>query len=152
IHQSTIFNNSASGGAGGQGYSLGDYYEGPSGYGTGGGLYISSAAPPLADLDTYTVANTVNNIADVDPNISGSYSVNGTWGPPLAIRNKSTGKGNTGTTAIVYTARLSAPTNQTVTVDYATADATATAGSDYQATSGTLTIPAGQTTGTIPVQ
>ncbi|NOZ78384.1 MAG: hypothetical protein GXP48_04225, partial [Acidobacteria bacterium] len=32
-----------------------------------------------------------------------------------------------------------------VTVDYATADGTATAGADYQATSGTLTIPAGQT-------
>src|SRR5690349_9763386 len=32
-----------------------------------------------------------------------------------------------------------------------TADGTATAGSDYQAASGTLTIPAGQTSGTITV-
>src|SRR4029078_13067917 len=32
---------------------------------------------------------------------------------------------------------------------YATANGTATAGGDYQAGSGTLTIPAGQTTGTI---
>jgi large repetitive protein len=36
-----------------------------------------------------------------------------------------------------------------VTVGYATANGTATAGSDYQAASGTLTIPAGQTSGTI---
>src|SRR6185436_19975209 len=36
-------------------------------------------------------------------------------------------------------------------VSYATPDSSATAGSDYQAASGTLTIPAGQTTGTITV-
>src|SRR6185436_5307943 len=36
-------------------------------------------------------------------------------------------------------------------VSYATADGSATAGSDYQTASGTLTIPAGQTTGTITV-
>jgi hypothetical protein len=36
-------------------------------------------------------------------------------------------------------------------VNFATADGTAVAGTDYTATSGTLTIPAGSTTGTIPV-
>jgi fibronectin-binding autotransporter adhesin len=36
-------------------------------------------------------------------------------------------------------------------VDYTTADGTATAGSDYSAAAGTLTIPAGQTTGSIIV-
>jgi len=36
-------------------------------------------------------------------------------------------------------------------VDYATTDGTATAGSDYTAASGTLTIPAGSTSGTITV-
>src|SRR5262249_40424057 len=40
---------------------------------------------------------------------------------------------------------------QLVTVQYTTANSTAIAGSDYQAASGTLTIPAGQTTGTITV-
>lgn len=40
---------------------------------------------------------------------------------------------------------------QTVSVDYATADGSATAGSDYTATSGTLTFGAGQTTNTIEV-
>ena len=38
-----------------------------------------------------------------------------------------------------------------VTVDYATSDGTATAGSDYTGASGTLTIPAGQASGTIAV-
>lgn len=39
---------------------------------------------------------------------------------------------------------LSGPITQAVTVDYATSDGSATAGSDYAATSGTLTIPVGQ--------
>lgn len=40
---------------------------------------------------------------------------------------------------------LSAPSQQSVSMNYATADGTAKAGTDYTATSGTLTIPAGQT-------
>jgi Calx-beta domain len=46
---------------------------------------------------------------------------------------------------------LSAAYDVPVTIDYATANGAATAGSDYQAASGTLTIPAGQTSGTITV-
>src|SRR5262249_38893787 len=45
----------------------------------------------------------------------------------------------------------SAPSAQPVTVQFATSNGTATAGGDYQAQSGTLTIPAGQTTGTFTV-
>jgi hypothetical protein len=45
---------------------------------------------------------------------------------------------------------LSNPSYQPVTVDFATADGTAVAGSDYQATSGTVTIPAGQTVENTP--
>jgi hypothetical protein len=152
IHQSSIFDNAASGGPGGQGYYLGDYPEGPPGVGAGGGLSIASAAPPLADLDTFTESDTVNNRADIAPNIDGPYSLNGTWIPPLFISSLSTVEGNNGTRVITFTVTLAAASNQTITVNYATADGTAAAGSDYQATSGTLTIPAGQTTGTIPVQ
>jgi hypothetical protein len=46
---------------------------------------------------------------------------------------------------------LSAPSQFATTVNYATADGTAVAGTDYTETNGTLTIPAGSTTGTIPV-
>jgi hypothetical protein len=151
IHQSSIFNNRASGGPGGQGFYAGLYLEGPPGVGAGGGQSIAPAAPPLADLDTFTESNTVNNVADINPNIDGPYSLNGTWVPPLAISDVTTVEGNTGMTAFVFTVRLSAPGNQAVTVNYATADGSATAGSDYQSTSGTLTIPAGQTSGTITV-
>ena len=47
---------------------------------------------------------------------------------------------------------LSAASAQDVTVDYATSDVTALAGSDYTEASGTLTIDAGETTGTITVE
>src|SRR5262245_38681275 len=60
-------------------------------------------------------------------------------------------EGNTGAQTATFTVTLSAASNQPVTVVYATATGTATAGSDYQAALGTLTIPAGQTTGTITV-
>jgi hypothetical protein len=60
-------------------------------------------------------------------------------------------EGNSGTSSALFTVNLSAAYDQPITVAYATADGTATAGSDYQAASGTLIIPAGQTTGTITV-
>ncbi|MDT5063129.1 MAG: hypothetical protein QOH63_3588, partial [Acidobacteriota bacterium] len=58
---------------------------------------------------------------------------------------------NSGTTNAAINVSLSNPTFQVVTVDYATADGTAKAGSDYVATSGTLTIPAGAGSATINV-
>ncbi|CAO3450172.1 hypothetical protein [Azospirillum argentinense] len=56
------------------------------------------------------------------------------------------------TTDAVFTIKLSQAYNQTVTVDYATADGTAKAGSDYLATSGKLTFAAGETTKTVAVK
>jgi len=50
-----------------------------------------------------------------------------------------------------FTVTLSMPATAAVTVNYATANGTATAGSDYTSTSGTLSIAAGSTTGTITV-
>ena len=47
--------------------------------------------------------------------------------------------------ALEFEVTLSLASSDAVTVDYATSDGTATAGSDYTATSGTLTFPAGST-------
>jgi Calx-beta domain len=50
-----------------------------------------------------------------------------------------------------FTVRLSATAVDDVSVAYATSNVTATAGADYVAASGLLTIPAGSTTGTIDI-
>ncbi len=53
--------------------------------------------------------------------------------------------------AVEFAVTLSRAASDTVTVDYATADGTATAGEDYTATSGTLTFAAGETAKTVAV-
>src|SRR4029079_11417863 len=56
-----------------------------------------------------------------------------------------------GTTAAHFEVTLSGPADDTVTVDYATADGTAPAGSDYDATAGPLTFAPGDVTKTVDV-
>ncbi|MFM9032973.1 MAG: Calx-beta domain-containing protein, partial [Mycobacterium sp.] len=60
-------------------------------------------------------------------------------------------EGDSGTTGANFTVSLSQPTVAPVTVGYATADGTATAGVDYTAMSGTLTFAAGETSKSIAV-
>ena len=66
-------------------------------------------------------------------------------------RTVSHNEGNSGTTAFTFNVTLSNPNDQTITVDYATADGTALAGTDYTAQTGTLTFLAGETTKQITV-
>jgi hypothetical protein len=71
--------------------------------------------------------------------------------PSASVGDVTITEGNTGTLNAVFTVTLSAPFNQAVTINYATADGTATAGTDYQTRSGQITIAAGQTSATITV-
>jgi large repetitive protein len=74
--------------------------------------------------------------------------------PSLSINDVSVTEGNTGTVNATLTVTLSAASGQTVVVNYATADGTAIAPTDYVSASGTLTFPPGATTRivTIPVR
>ncbi|WP_176887852.1 putative Ig domain-containing protein [Acidovorax sp. JMULE5] len=71
--------------------------------------------------------------------------------PSLSIDDVSVVEGNAGTVNAVFTVTLNAASGQTVSVNYATADGTATQPADYTSTSGTLTFTPGQTTRTITV-
>jgi hypothetical protein len=71
--------------------------------------------------------------------------------PTLSINDATVTEGNSGTVNAVFTVTLSAQSGQTVTVSYATANGTATAPSDYQAQSNTLTFAPGETTKTVTV-
>jgi hypothetical protein len=84
----------------------------------------------------------------------------GDWTPPppppppppaMRIGDRTVTEGNAGTASATFTVTLSAPSSQPITVAYSTGNGSATAGSDYQAISGTLTFAPGETTKTINV-
>jgi hypothetical protein len=97
-------------------------------------------------FDEVTVANFLDLVPDAQSNVCpvGASS--------LSIDDVSVTEGNAGTTIATFTVTLSPISGQTVTVDFATADGTATtADNDYVATSGTLTFTPGTATQPIPV-
>jgi len=71
--------------------------------------------------------------------------------PSLSINDVTVLEGNSGTVNASFTVSLSAPSSQIVSVSFATANGTATAGSDYVAASGTATFPIGVTTQPVTV-
>ena len=71
--------------------------------------------------------------------------------PTASIANVTANEGNAGNTPFTFNVTLSAPSGSPVTIDYATANGSAIAGTDYAAASGTLTFPVGVTSQPITV-
>lgn len=71
--------------------------------------------------------------------------------PAISINDVAVTDQTSGPTNAAFTVSLSAPTSSTVTVNFATADGTATSGTDYVANAGTLTFNPGETTKLITV-
>jgi hypothetical protein len=128
------------------------------------------AAPTLANIDgdadlEVVLGTTASGVVAYDlPNTSsarvlwgtgrGGYKRTGTSPVPVPLisaADASIVEGNSGPAILKIPVTLSLPTSVPVSVSYATADGTATAGSDYVATGGTLTIPPGSTTGEVAV-
>ncbi len=75
----------------------------------------------------------------------------GTDSSQLTVDDVTVTEGDSGVTDAIFTVSLSPASSQTVTVDYATADDLANAGSDYTAANGTLTFDPGVTSRTVSV-
>ena len=71
--------------------------------------------------------------------------------PTITISNASVQEMDTGATALTFNLALSEVTAQDVSVDYTTIQGTAVSPDDYEAVSGTVTVPAGQSTQEITV-
>ncbi len=115
--------------------------------------------PVVADAvdesdETFTVTLSNPTGVDLGANSTATGTItNDDAAPTVSIAGgTSVLEGNAGTTNMVFTASLSGnATSKTVTVQYTTANGSANAGSDYVATSGTLTFAPGVTTQLITV-
>jgi Calx-beta domain/RTX calcium-binding nonapeptide repeat (4 copies) len=78
-------------------------------------------------------------------------TVQGVPKPTVSVANVSQAEGSSGSQPANFTVSLAKPSPLRVSVAYATADGTGTAGSDYTATSGTLVFAPGQTSKSVAV-
>ncbi|MEM8953740.1 MAG: glycosyl hydrolase family 18 protein [Verrucomicrobiota bacterium] len=69
--------------------------------------------------------------------------------PKISIADASLGEGDSGSSSLTLTVTMDRTSSAEVTVEYDTRDETATSGSDYKSTSGTLRFASGETSKTI---
>jgi uncharacterized repeat protein (TIGR01451 family) len=109
------------------------------GMATTAGLVTNQAAVYRGEADALLSNNSVSTMTSVQM-------------PVLSINNVNLKESNIGITSAVFTVSLSLPAATNVSVGFATADGSATAGSDYIATNGVLNFPAGVTTQALAIQ
>jgi urease beta subunit len=102
--------------------------------------------------ETFTVdLSNASNAGVADASGQGTIT-NDDQVPDISIDDQTVTEGDAGTSTLTFNVSLSNPSDQTVTVDYATTDGTATIGDgDYVAASGTVTFNPGQTAKTVDV-
>jgi hypothetical protein len=128
------------------------------------------AAPTLADLDgdadlelvvgtarggavAYDLPNTGSAVVQWGTG-RGSFKRTGTPSAPvpqITVADAAVAEGHVGPRSLGLPVTLSLPTSVPVRMTYSAAAGSATAGSDFLAASGTLTIPPGATSGSVPL-
>ena len=108
---------------------------------SGGSVTFGFQASPGASGGTTTTGLELNGVGEEPPPVL----------PTISVSDASVIEGNSGAVQMNFTVSLSKAATGPVTVAYATADGTATAGSDYIAKSGTITFTAGETQKTISI-
>ncbi len=144
--------------------SFANFPSGSNPFSNGYARLSQSGSNTLLDLDpdgpsgslafhTAAILQNVDKNNLVAANLSGFDPNGGSSTPTLALSPVANliAEGNTGSQSLKFTVNLSAAATSTVSVNYATADGTATAGSDYTASSGTLSFAAGEISKTIAV-
>ena len=117
--------------------------------GSGNGSFnsLTFPVPPGQAVITATATDPAGNTSEFSACSSPAPSM-----PTLSINSVAASEGKSGLTPFGFVVTLSAASESTVTVNFATADGTATAGSgDYVPTSGTLTFTPGETSKPITV-
>ena len=97
---------------------------------------------------TFTLSSALNATISSSSGV-GTMTITDDDAAPTISINDVTAAENVGTTNLVAT--LSVASERTITIDYATSDDTASAGSDYTAGSGTITFAPGVTTQNVPL-
>jgi hypothetical protein len=113
-------------------------------------ITVAVAADDVAEADeTFFVSLTnATNATLADGSASGNITNDDAVLATLEIGNVTVSEGDDTAT---FTVNVVGDFDSDIMVDFATSDDTAVAGEDYTANSGTLTIPVGQTSGTITV-
>src|SRR6185503_11310676 len=109
------------------------------------------ATPEATETFFVNLTSVVGAAAVLDGQGQGAITDDDTPIPTVSINDVTIAEGNAGPVSAVFNVTLSAAYTSPVTVAFATANGTATAGTDYVATSGTLTFAVGETVKTVTV-
>ena len=106
----------------------------------------NAALPPGLSEDLAGNDRVSNGVVDM-----GAYEYPSGTAPTLSVADVAVTEGDSGTVNATFTVSLSFVANDPITVDYSTVGASASAGTDFGAISGTLSIPALTASATVDV-